>query len=151
MTVYSELFLGANLLPIFSSSKKLNLQCEWKFFVFQSLFKIKIKLDLIVGLRRLGTFNVHIIYNMQLFDNHTVSYWVTSFINKGGKMKKITQPSTIFPSFIWHFLKLKYSIISFLWLTKIEKSCFWPKCLNEISNFQENWWIIIFISFSFLT
>lgn len=32
----------------------------------------------------------------------------------------------------------------FFWLTNIEKTCFWPKCLNENNNFQKNWWSIFF-------
>jgi hypothetical protein len=57
----SELFLGGNLLGILNSSEKL-LKCAWQLFVTQISFKIEINLDPTIGLRGLGTFNVHIIY-----------------------------------------------------------------------------------------
>jgi hypothetical protein len=136
-----NLFRHGNLLGILNSSKKL-LQCAWNFLVIQSL----INLDLIVALRRFGTINVHTIYNMQFFDNHRVSYWVTYFINKGEKKwkKKPMQLSTIFPSFISNGFSIKIFNNKVFNAYQHWKIVFSPKCLNENNNFQRNWWIIFY-------
>jgi len=136
----NELFSWWHLLAILNSSKKL-LKCAWKLLVIQSL----INLDLIVGLRGLGTFNVHTIYNMQFFDNHRVAYWVTCFINKEKKNeKKFIQPSTIFLSFIWHNFPIKIFNNKVFNAYQHWKMIFSPNLLNDINNFQRNWWIIFY-------
>jgi hypothetical protein len=76
---------------------------------------------------------------------------VTCSINKGKENgnNKLCHPQKSSPLSFDMFLSLKYSIINIFWLTNIQITCFWPKCLNESKNFQKNGWsafsYIIFI------
>jgi hypothetical protein len=91
------------------------LECAWQLFVTNLKKKIKI-IDSMIKLKGLDTFNVHIIYNMDLFTT------IGRHIMILGDM----------------FLSLKYSIIKFLWLTNIKILCFWSKCLSKSNNFQKS-------------
>jgi hypothetical protein len=60
MIVYNELFLSDNFLKILNFSEKL-LECAQLLFITQSSFYIKIDFEIMIGLKKKGTFNVHII------------------------------------------------------------------------------------------